>query len=113
MAKTSALMAERTPARSGNRHSMLNAMTSRRQFIIATAGVAAAVSLPMAMIAAESERKVQSPKQMNGKQSMNRITTKDETEIYFTDWGKRRPVVISHGLPLSTDAYADPMFFPA
>jgi len=41
---------------------MLDAMTSRRQFIIATAGVAAAVSLPMAMMAAESERKLQSPK---------------------------------------------------
>ncbi len=34
---------------------MFNGITSRRQFLIATAGVAAAVSLPTTMPAAESE----------------------------------------------------------
>src|SRR4051794_28302645 len=44
---------------------------------------------------------------------MGIVTTEDGTEIYYKDWGKGRPVVFSHGWPLSVDAWEDQMFFLA
>ena len=42
---------------------------------------------------------------------MNSITTKDGTQIYFKDWGTGKPVVFSHGWPLSADAWDAQMLF--
>jgi non-heme chloroperoxidase len=33
------------------------------------------------------------------------ITTRDGVVIYFKDWGEGRPVVLSHGWPLSSDSW--------
>lgn len=43
---------------------------------------------------------------------MGTITTTDGTEIFYKDWGSGRPIVFSHGWPLSSDDWdAQMMFF--
>ena len=42
---------------------------------------------------------------------MNRITTKDGTSIFYKDWGTGPTVVLSHGWPLSADAWDAQMLF--
>src|SRR5882757_8043750 len=44
---------------------------------------------------------------------MPTITTKDGTQIFYKDWGAGQPVVLSHGWPLSADAWDDQMMFLA
>jgi len=44
---------------------------------------------------------------------MATIKTKDGTEIYYKDWGAGQPVVLSHGWPLSSEAWAGQMLFLA
>jgi non-heme chloroperoxidase len=39
------------------------------------------------------------------------ITVSDGAQIYYKDWGAGRPVVFSHGWPLSADAWEDQMVF--
>ena len=42
---------------------------------------------------------------------MSTITTTDGTTIFYKDWGAGRPVVFSHGWPLSSDAWDGQMVF--
>lgn len=38
------------------------------------------------------------------------VTTKDGTQIHYKDWGTGKPVVFSHGWPLSADAWEAQMY---
>jgi non-heme chloroperoxidase len=42
---------------------------------------------------------------------MNTITTKDGTQLYYKDWGTGKPIVFSHGWPLSADAWESQMVY--
>lgn len=42
---------------------------------------------------------------------MSTIMTKDKTKIYYKDWSTGRPVVFSHGWPLTADAWESQMVF--
>src|SRR5271163_3641885 len=39
------------------------------------------------------------------------ITTKDDVEIFYKDWGSGQPIVFSHGWPLSADDWDAQMLF--
>jgi non-heme chloroperoxidase len=41
---------------------------------------------------------------------MDTIITKDHTRIFYKDWGNGRPVVFSHGWPLSSDIWDEQLF---
>jgi non-heme chloroperoxidase len=43
---------------------------------------------------------------------MSTFKKKDATEIYYKDWGKGQPFVLSHGWPLSADAWNAKMTLP-
>jgi non-heme chloroperoxidase len=67
----------------------------------------------MAAFAAETKptNAVASRGNNRGQPSMTTITTKDGTQIFYKDWGKGRPVVFSHGWPLTADAWDAQMVF--
>jgi non-heme chloroperoxidase len=44
---------------------------------------------------------------------MGTVRTRDDTEIFYKDWGAGPPVVFSHGWPLNADAWDEQLFFVA
>src|SRR6202166_2535438 len=94
-----------------DRHGPLD--TSRRNAIVAGAAMVAAFGLPGRSLAYQSSP-ASGPAPLGNNQGethMNMITTKDGTKIYFKDWGTGRPVVFSHGWPLTADAWDAQMLF--
>jgi non-heme chloroperoxidase len=51
--------------------------------------------------------------QTKGTQTVNTITSKDGTQIYYKDWGRGPVVTFSHGWPLTADAWDGQMHFLA
>jgi non-heme chloroperoxidase len=44
---------------------------------------------------------------------MSAFTTRDDTEIYYKDWGSGKPIVFRHGWPLNADAWENQMVYLA
>ena len=86
---------------------------SRRNVLVGGVATLAAFGLPMRLLAdPTSPASVLAPHGNNqGESHINMITTKDGTKIYFKDWGTGRPVVFSHGWPLTADAWDAQMLF--
>jgi non-heme chloroperoxidase len=78
-------------------------------------GVAAAVAAGMtatnAVARVPTGRTTPSP--IKGSNTVNFITAKDGTPIYFKDWGRGPVVTFSHGWPLNADAWDGQMQFLA
>ncbi len=88
-------------------------IASRRDLLLNSVAVAAAIGLPAAAIAADKAPagKSAAAGQARGKPGANTVTTKDGTQIYYKDWGSGRPVVFSHGWPLTADAWEAQMVY--
>jgi len=77
-------------------------------------GVAAAVGGFMAAEAlAQVTQQLPTPLPSRGTMTMSTITTKDNVEIFYKDWGPKtaQPIMFHHGWPLSADDWDTQMLF--
>ena len=91
-----------------------NPIPSRRDLLRGGAALAASIGLSTTALAAEKKaaNKAGMLAHSPAKQSMKtRITARDGTQIFYKDWGSGRPVVFSHGWPLTADAWEAQMVF--
>jgi non-heme chloroperoxidase len=86
--------------------------SSRRHFLLGSASLLGACS-PTALSTNETAAAAQGSGRNHGRRHMARIETRDGTELYYKDWGSGRPVVFSHGWPLSSDSWESQMLFLA
>ena len=92
-----------------------HATITRRGLLISAAGVMASTGFSLAAMAARAEPGRNSAPRANheGTNTMNTITTKDGTQIFFKDWGPRKgqPIVFHHGWPLTGDDWDTQMLY--
>jgi len=85
---------------------------SRREVLAAGIFVAAGGGLSAAS-ADTANRQPASSSEFKGNRTVNMITSKDGTQIYYKDWGRGPVVTFSHGWPLNADAWDGQMQFLA
>lgn len=94
--------------------------SSRRQFLLGSTSLLGSTTLLMACAphaVSSFETTAPAPETLDSanpeRRHMATIKTKDGTELYYKDWGIGRPVVFSHGWPLSSDSWESQMLFLA
>src|SRR5262245_40244987 len=96
--------------RTENPIAMEGGRTSRRNLLLGSAGLAAAACTPAARSAGTTTTALSGKSaKKQGRKDMGTIITKDGTELYYKDWGAGRPIVFSHGWPLSSDSWEGQM----
>jgi non-heme chloroperoxidase len=72
------------------------------------AAAAVATALPLAAVSTDSQAASAGKVQ----KTASTITTRDNVEIYYKDWGPRngQPVILSHGWPLNADSWESAAF---
>lgn len=81
-------------------------LTASRRGLLVGAGVSA-MALSMASGAEAAAKKSSG----SAKHVSSTITAKDGAKIFYKDWGTGRPIVFSHGWPLTADAWDSQMLF--
>jgi non-heme chloroperoxidase len=87
-----------------------HADASRRNVLLSALMATVAAGLPTAGFAQTNQPSSPGSK---GTETMNTITTKDGTEIFYKDWGPKsaQPIVFHHGWPLSGDDWDTQMLY--
>jgi non-heme chloroperoxidase len=75
------------------------------------AGIAAAAANAAAGANSAGNAAAPRPTQSKGTPTVNTITSKDGTLIYYKDWGRGPVVTFSHGWPLNADAWDGQLHF--
>ena len=88
---------------------------SRRGLLVGGAALAAGALAAGAAAAADQQasRAAPAPRQadMPRGHSVDTITARDGTRLYYKDWGAGQPIVFSHGWPLNSDSWESQMLF--
>ena len=84
---------------------------SRRSVLTGAAAAVVSMVLPPSAFALQSASAPSLTRTIARGDSVNMLTVKDGTSIYYKDWGTGQPIVFSHGWPLSADAWDAQMLF--
>jgi len=87
--------------------------STRRDLMLGTVTIAASLAIPTIGSTATTRTQPHPAHSSKDNNTMNTITTKDGTAIFFKDWGPKsaQPIVFHHGWPLCSDDWDAQMLY--